>query len=66
MEYQNIIIKIDKEGKLFLEVDGVKGKKCLSITKELESMLGTLEKREFKPEFNDKDDDEENHLTETI
>lgn len=56
MEYQNIDVKISREGKVFLEVSGVKGKKCLELTKELEESLGKLEIREFKPEFKDEDE----------
>ncbi len=63
MEYQNIEIKIGKNGKVFLEVSGVKGKKCLLLTKELEEALGDIENREFKPEFDDEDFDEDNILT---
>jgi len=66
MEYQNVIIKIDEKGKVYIEVDGVKGKKCLQITKDIEKILGTIEKRVLKPEFNDEDDDGNNHLTENI
>ena len=63
MEYQNIEIKIGKDGKVFLEVSGVNGKKCLLLTKELEEALGDIENREFKPEFDDEDFDEDNILT---
>ncbi len=66
MEHQNVIIKIDEKGKVYIEVDGVKGKKCLQITKDIEEILGTVEKRVLKPEFNDEDDDGNNHLTENI
>lgn len=66
MEYQNVIIKIDKEGKVYIEVDGVKGKKCLQITKDVEKILGTVEKRDLKPEFNDEPDDEDNIITENV
>ena len=66
MEYQNIEIKINNEGKVFLEVSGVSGKKCLELTKELEKSLGEVENREFKPEFDDEDMMEDNILTTTI
>ena len=66
MEYQNIEIKIDKEGKVFLEVSGVSGKKCLELTKELEKSLGEVESRELKPEFDDEDMMEDNILTTNI
>jgi hypothetical protein len=66
MEYQNVIIKIDEKGKVFIEVDGVKGKKCLQITKDIEKLLGTVVKRDLKPEFNDDPDDEDNIITENV
>jgi hypothetical protein len=66
MEYQNIEIKIDSKGKVFLEVSGVSGKKCLELTKELEKSLGEIESREFKPEFDDEDKSEDNILTTNI
>lgn len=66
MEYQNIEIKIDKTGKVFLEVSGTKGKQCLALTKDLEKILGEVEKRDFKPEFNDEDYSEDNYLTSNL
>ncbi len=55
MEYQDIKVKIDKTGKVFIEVSGVSGKKCLELTKDVEEMLGGLVERDYKPEFNDED-----------
>lgn len=66
MEYQNVIIKIDVKGKVYIEVDGVKGKKCLLITKEIEDILGIVEERKLKPEFNDEADDVDNIITENL
>jgi hypothetical protein len=37
---REITITIDKEGKPTIEVKGVKGKKCLDLTRDLEKALG--------------------------
>lgn len=66
MENQKVIVKIDIKGKVFIEIDGVKGKKCLQITKDIEEILGSVEKRVLKPEFNDEPDDEDNIITENV
>ena len=64
MEYQKIEIKIDKQGNITLETSGVKGKKCTSITKELEKLLGNVTKRDLKAEYyDDGDDTNDNYLT---
>jgi len=63
MEYQSINIKIDQTGKVFLEVEGVGGKKCLELTKDIEKILGEVLEKEYKPEFYDETKDDENYLT---
>lgn len=40
MEIQEIEVTIDKDGQVQVQVRGVKGKKCLDLTKELELALG--------------------------
>lgn len=40
MEIQELEVFIDANGKVQLEVRGVKGGGCLDLTKELESLLG--------------------------
>jgi len=51
MELQEIDVYIDKDGEVRIEVRGVKGNRCLDITKELESALGgKVDKREMTPE----------------
>ncbi len=40
MELQEIDVFIEKNGQVRVEVHGVKGKKCLDITKGLEDALG--------------------------
>ena len=46
-----IEINIDDAGNVSFEVKGVKGKKCLEITKELEQALGIVVKRENTSEM---------------
>jgi len=51
MELQEIEIFIDKDGKVRIEVRGVKGEACLDLTKALEEALGgDIESREMTPE----------------
>jgi hypothetical protein len=40
MELQEIEVTIGKDGQVQIQVRGVKGRKCLEITKELEEALG--------------------------
>jgi len=63
MEYQSINIKIDQAGKVFLEVEGVGGKKCLELTKDIEKILGDVLKKEYKPEFYDETKEDKNYRT---
>ena len=46
-----IEIDIDDNGNVSFTVKGVKGKKCLEITKELEQALGIVVKQEKTAEF---------------
>ena len=51
MELQEIEVVIDKDGKVRIEVRGVKGMSCLDLTKDLEEALGgEVEEREMTPE----------------
>jgi hypothetical protein len=51
MELQEIEVTIDQEGKVYIQVRGVKGTACLDITRELEEALGgQIELREMTPE----------------
>ena len=51
MELQEIEVFIDKDGKVRIEVRGVKGMSCLDLTKDLEEALGgEVEDREMTPE----------------
>jgi hypothetical protein len=52
MDLQEIEVIIEKDGQVKLEVKGVKGPSCLDLTKDLEAALGgDLAKRDFKPDF---------------
>ena len=51
MREEKLIILIDKEGNPSIEVEGVKGKKCLDLTKELEGILGVVKTRTPKKEM---------------
>jgi len=51
MREEKLIILIDKEGNPSIEVKGVKGKKCLDLTKELEGILGVVKTRTPKKEM---------------
>ena len=48
MREEKIIITIDEEGNPSIDVNGVKGKACLDLTKQLEEALGTVTKRTEK------------------
>ena len=51
MELQEINVYIDRDGRVRIEVRGVKGKRCLDITRSLEEALGgQIESREMTPE----------------
>lgn len=51
MELQEIEVFIDENGRVQIEVHGVKGKKCLALTEDLEAALGgEIEERQMKPE----------------
>jgi len=51
MELQEIEVFIDEDGRVRIEVHGVKGKKCLDLTASLEEALGgEIESREFSHE----------------
>jgi hypothetical protein len=51
MELQEIDVFIEKNGEVRVEVRGVKGTSCLTVTKDLERALGgQIESREMTPE----------------
>lgn len=58
MDLQEIEVIIGKDGKVELQVRGVKGLKCLELTKELEEALGgEILARIMSPEAMEEDAD---------
>ena len=54
MELQEIDVFIENDGQVRVEVRGVKGTHCLSVTKDLEKALGgQVASREMTPEANE-------------
>jgi len=51
MEPQEMEIIIDKEGRITVKVSGIHGNDCLSVTRDLESVAGVVEQREYTPEY---------------
>jgi len=58
MEYIDVFIHPD--GTVELQVKGVKGKKCLDLTKNLEQALGEVKERKLTNEYYQT---EEQHIT---
>lgn len=57
MELQEIEVTIGKDGQIQIQVRGVKGTKCLELTKELEEALGgEILARIMSPEALDQED----------
>ena len=46
-----IIFRIDQDGNVTEEVQGVTDGTCIDITKEIEDTLGNINTRKFKPQF---------------
>jgi hypothetical protein len=68
MEMQEIEVTIGKDGQVQLQVRGVKGLKCLELTKELEEALGgEILARIMSPEALEEDQpteiDQDRHLS---
>ena len=58
MEMQEIDVFIENDGQVKIEVHGVKGVKCLDLTKALEDALGgEIEEREMHHEAYEKVED---------
>ena len=58
MELQEVDIFIDQDGQVRVEVRGVKGSHCLTLTKDLERALGEkIAQREMTPEANESSDE---------
>ena len=48
---QRIIFRINQDGNVTEEVEGVTNDTCIDITKEIEETLGKVNARELKPEY---------------
>ena len=48
---QRIIFRIDQDGNVTEEVQGVTNDTCIYITKEIEDTLVNVKSRELKPEY---------------
>ncbi|MHC4831509.1 MAG: DUF2997 domain-containing protein [Planctomycetota bacterium] len=57
-----IEITIDDDGNVSFEVKGVKGKKCLEITKDLEEALGMVKSREHTGDYYQTDVSQTGHI----
>ena len=55
-EYQRIEYRIGKDGTISETVTDGLGPSCTDATQDLEAALGTVEQREFKPEYYDGDE----------
>ena len=47
---EELIVTI-QEGDIQVEVQGVKGARCLELTQAIENLLGKISRREFKNDF---------------
>jgi len=47
---EELIVTI-KEGDIQVEVEGVKGARCLELTQALETLLGKINRRDLKNDF---------------
>ena len=50
-EQQKLKFTIRQDGHVTEEATGVPSHQCVELTKQIEEKLGTLETRQFKPEF---------------
>ena len=48
---ERIIFRIDQDGNVTEEVQGVTNDTCIDITKEIEDTLGSIKNRKFKPQY---------------
>ena len=66
MREEKIRIIIMPDGSSSVEVLGVKGKRCLKITEELEGELGNVTERKAKTEMQEKETVVTNHKMQDI
>ena len=48
---EELEIIIQKDGKIEIQVRGVKGKACLNLTQKIEHQLGLVEKQELSSDY---------------
>ncbi len=51
MSQAELQIVISPEGHIQIEVQGVQGNACMDLTRTLEEALGSVEDRQYKPEY---------------
>ena len=56
MKQHELEIKIEKDGKVRVEVKGAKGKGCLAYAKLLEKLIGRMESQDFTSEYYEPDE----------
>ena len=66
MREEKIRIVIMPDGSSSVEVLGVKGKRCLKMTEELEGELGSVTQRKAKAEMQEKETVVTNHKVQDI
>ena len=59
---QELEITISETGEITLNVLGMKGKKCMELTKDLEESLGVVKMVEKKVEYYEEEDKETSHV----
>ncbi len=62
-ERHELEITIGKDGKVNIGVKGIKGSKCLDVTKDLEEELGTVIEREKTSDFYQEEKGPDVHIT---
>lgn len=60
MAEQTVTYFIGKDGKITVDVQGVKGASCTDLVKDTVDKLGVVLNTELKPEYFDKDENKEN------
>ena len=48
---EELEILIQKDGKIEIQVRGVKGKTCLNLTQKIEHQLGLVEKKQLSSDY---------------
>lgn len=51
MEMKELEITIDRNGRVQVAVRGARGDGCLALSKNFENAVGTVEERDYTPEY---------------